>query len=442
MDFDTLDAVVTGCAFEEATSTIGVLEAGREGTRKMSTEMLCTLDNFIQVLLFNERVHLTGSARADGNRIFPGGVNYGGGAEGRKLIDAAGIFIPLPARFSDPEMLSSRIDAILKPVENRKTPWFVISCAYHGGTLTINQEMVGVDIYFIEDAIDQAGVERFKPVFPGEHLYLGLRGHRISPPRIRQTMSDLVGLRLRHAVREKMEKLNVFVPQGAPLVPELPPLYVSRILQDCTRGSDFVPVLLQIRNSPAMRHFRAWLGKCAEQVRSEDPAERSKAVTAWEKFTNFPLEPAVDRTAAGLSVLNVAIAVGKLDVMGVLGEVASPIVSFFLSAPFVGLRQFSGNKVEPAKLDAFLTDSFGDRFNRTEMNMISNHLKLPANLKDWAAEAAELTAGAGRIYLEQSPLARSYSMTVRDPDVLSDVMADFNALKAKTQPVISPDGSA
>jgi hypothetical protein len=442
MDLGILDAVMTGCAFEAATSAISVLEAGSGGPGKISTELLCTLDNFIQVLLFNERVLLTGCAHTDGNRISAGRAVYRGGAEGQKLIEAAGIFLPLQANFANVETLSNRIDTVLKPVENRKISWFVITCSYPEGKLTINQEMLGGDLYYIEDAIDQAGAEKFKPVFPGEHLYLGLRAHRLPLPRVTQTMSDQVGLRLRAAVREKMEKLNAFVSQGAPLVPELPPLYVSRILRDCTCGNDFIPVLLQIRNSPAMRRFREWLAKCAEQARSAELEEREKAVAAWEKFTGFPLELAVDRTAAGMSVLNAVIAVGKMDVMGVLAEVAGPIANFFLSAPFLGLRQFSGNKVEPAKLDAFLTDSFGDTFTRTEMNMISYHLKLPSNLKDWAAETAELTAGVGRIYPDEGPLARSYSMNIRDPDVLSEAVEDFKALQAKAQRVISPNGPA
>lgn len=439
MEFSPLDAIVTGCAFAEATSAIGVLEAGREGKGKISTEMLCTLDNFIQALLFNERVFLTADVQADGNGFHPGPVNYGGGIVGRKLIEAAGVFSPLRLNLPDPEMLSRRIDGILQPVENRKAPWFVISCAYPAGGLTIRQEMLSVDAYIIEDAIDQAGVEKFKPVFPGEHLYLGLRRSRMPLPRITQTMSDLVALRLRAAIRTEMEKLNVFVSQGAPLVPELPPIYVSRILRDCATGSDFVPILLQIRNSSAMRRFRAWMTKCAEQSRSPDLTERTKAANAWAKFTEFPLKQAIDPTEAGLSVLNVVIDTLKADVMGILGEVAGPIVNYFLSAPFLGLRQFSGKKVEPAKLDAFLTASFGDKFSRSEMNMISEHLKLPANLKDWAEVAAELTVDAGRIYPEMGPLARSYSMTMRDPAVLSEVLADFNERQAKSQRVISQD---
>jgi hypothetical protein len=176
------------------------------------------------------------------------------------------------------------------------------------------------------------------------------------------------------------------------------------------------------------------MARCAEQSLSPDLGERTKAANALQKFMNYPLDQEVDKTAVGLSVLNVAIDIFSTDIMGILGEVAGPIVNYFLSVPFSGLKEFSGKKVESEKVDAFLTATFGDKFNRTEMNMISNHLKLPANVKDWANEEAELTAGSGRINPNLDPLARSYSMTIQDPCVLSEVLADFNALKAKSHP--------
>jgi hypothetical protein len=176
------------------------------------------------------------------------------------------------------------------------------------------------------------------------------------------------------------------------------------------------------------------MARCAEQSLSPDLGERTKAANALQKFMNYPLDQEVDKTAVGLSVLNVAIDIFSTDIMGILGEVAGPIVNYFLSVPFSGLNEFSGKKVESARVDAFLTATFGDKFNRTEMNMISNHLKLPANVKDWANEEAELTAGSGRINPNLEPLARSYSMTIQDPGVLADVLADFNALKAKSHP--------
>jgi hypothetical protein len=326
-------------------------------------------------------------------------------------------------------------------VDYRATNWYVISCAYPKAMSAMNQEMVSLDAFYLEDAIDQAGVEKFKPVFPGEHLYLGLRQRRLPMPRITQTMSDLVGLRIRTAIRSKMEKLNVFVSQGAPLVPEAPPVYVSRILRDCATGADFIPVLLEIRNSPAMRRLRAWMAKCADQLRNPDPEVRAEAAAAWEKFLDFPLEQAIDAVEAGKSALNVAIDAIQGNPLGVLSEVAGPVFSYFLSTPFRGLREFGGRKAEPARLDDFLTGAFGDKFTRSEMNLISDQLKLPANLKDWAADDAELTVGAGRIFTDRDPLARSYLISTRDPVIASDMIDEFKAAQAKARAAAVPDPS-
>ncbi|HEX3717923.1 MAG TPA: hypothetical protein VH595_08140 [Verrucomicrobiae bacterium] len=432
MDFAPLDAVITGTAFEDATTAIGVLEQGRGGPGRISLEMLCTLDNFIQTLLFNDRIFLTISPWAEKGQIIPGGTQYRGGLPGRKLIDAAAIFSGLPPKLSDPEALRGFVDQIVKPAEPRNVDWFVINCIRPKKNLSIFQEMASMDAYLIEDAIAQVGVEKFKPVFPGEHLYLGLRGSRTPLPRVTLTMSEMVSTRLRAAIRDKMSKLNVFVSQGAPLIPESPPIYVSRVLRDCSTGADFVPTLLKIRNSQALRHLRAWISKCSEQLQDPNPAERTKAVNAWRNFLAFPLDKAIDKTEAGLSVLNVAIDIFKADVMGILGEVASPILNYFLSAPFSGIREFDGDKADPAKLDAFLAASFGDKFNRGEMNMISAFLELPGNLKDWADVDAQWSASSGRIDPQAGPLARSYSMTFRDPNVISEMVADLNTLKAET----------
>ncbi len=440
MDFTPLDAVITGCAFEEATTAIGVLEQGAGGPGKLSAEMVCTLDNFVQALLFNERVFVSYGAWVDQGRIIPGGVAYRGGPEGQKQLYGAGFVTILNPKYADPQALSAQVEAMLKPVDPRKTNWFVVSCAYAKAQYTLNQEMVTLDGIYLEDAIQQAGVEKLKPVFPGEHLYLGLRQRRMGVPRITQTMSDAVGLRLRGGIRERMAKLNVFVAMGAPLIPELPTIYVNRILSDCASGRDFVPVLLEIRNSPALRRLRAWMAKCAERLRSPDLEERAKAADAWQKFLDYPLEQAIDRTEAGLGVLNVALDLVKADVLGLVGDVVGPVAKYFLTSSFHGLRNFSGGHADQARLDAFLTATFGDRFDRGEMHLISNFLKLPANLKDWAADEAELTVGAGRIYLDRDPLARSFMMSNQDPNVLSDIVDDFNAKWAKAKAANPPNG--
>ena len=435
MEITPQDAVISGSAYEDASTAIGVLEAGVEGNGRISSEMLCTLDNFVQAMLFQERIFLTISPWEENGKIIPGRVAYRGGLAGRKLIESAGIFSGLPPKFDNPEALRHQVDEILLPAEPRKYEWFIINCAYPQSKLVIRQELPSLDAYLMEDAIAQAGIEKFKPVFPGEHLYLGLRGRRLPPPRITQTLSDLVANRLNQAIRDGIAKSNIFVSLGAPLLPERPPIYVSRILRDCATGNDFVPVLLQIRNSRAFRALRAWMARCAALVQSQDSEQRAKGTDAWQKFLNYPLDQPVDKTALGIGAFNVTADLVQGDVLGAIGEVAGPIVDFFRNASFHGLQELSGNQADVKWLDAFFTDTFRDKFNRAEMFMISHHLNLPANLKDLADEDAELTAVSGRIYPDKGPLARSYTMTFRNPDELSEIMADFHDMKAKSQPL-------
>ena len=434
MEVTALDAVITGNAYEEATTAIGVLEAGAEGNGRISSEMLCTLDNFVQAVLFHERIFLTISPWEENGKIIPGRVAYRGGPAGRQLIEGAKIFLGLPPQFANPDALRNQVDEILRPAEPRKVDWFVISCTYAQSKLVIQQELAAMDAYLMEDAIAQVGIEKFKPVFPGEHLYLGLRGSRLPRPRITQTLSDMVANRLNQAARDQIAKSNIFVSLGAPMLPERPPIYVSRILRDCATGQDFVPVLLQIRNSRAFRALRAWISQCSAQILSPDSEQRARGAAAWQKFLDYSFDQPVDKTALGVGMFNVTADLVQGDVLGAIGEVAGPIVDFFKNASFHGLKEFSGNPADVKWLDAFLTNTFRDKFNRGEMFMISHHLDLPANLKDWADEEVEFTAASGRIYPQMGPLARSYQMTVRDPNELSEFMADIQDMKAKTRP--------
>src|ERR1017187_10068479 len=102
MDLTPLDALVSGTAFEEATTAIGVPEGGQGGPGRISAEMVSTLDNFIQALLFNERVFISFGPWVDGGKIISGGVRYRGGKAGEKLLGDAGFVTVLPAKFPAP----------------------------------------------------------------------------------------------------------------------------------------------------------------------------------------------------------------------------------------------------------------------------------------------------------------------------------------------------
>ncbi len=425
---NALDAVISGYAYENATVAIGVLEEGRNTRRWVSAEMLCALDNFVKVVLFNERIFLTGCADLRDNYFVPREARYGAGDAGKRLFDEAEIFFPEQQFNGDSGAVQERLTKTLYPVDLQEHPLFVIQCAFPKNKLTILQEMVYLDAYFIEYAMEQYGAERFKPVFPGEHVYLGLRRERVAVPQATHTMADVPGRRLRAIVNERMEKLNVFVAQGAPMLPGLPPIFVSRILHESGKGSDFVPALFKIRNSPAMRSFRKWMTRCWELSRGTDMAERQKAADVYEKFNKFSPEDDLSVTEFGIDLLKIAIDVGKADPLGIVTEIASPIVTYLGGVSFSGLRQFVGKNADPKGLKEFFRDNFGDHWNRNEMDFISTLLKLPDDLTDWGKKEATFSAYGGRLDSGAPPLARPCFIQVADAAYINNAQKDFDDL--------------
>ncbi|MFH1991650.1 MAG: hypothetical protein ABIK98_04485 [Pseudomonadota bacterium] len=423
-----LDAVISGYAYENATVAIGVLEEGQNTKRWVSTEMLCTLDNFIKTVLFNERIFLTGCSDIKDNYFVPRDAEYMANEAGQRLFDEAKIFFPIKKIEGDSNAVEERVTQTLHPVNTQKYPLLVIQCEFPKKKLTIHQEMVYLDAYFIEYAIEQFGTERFKPVFPGEHLYLGLRRERVTISQATHTMADIPGRRLRAIVRERMKKLNVFVTQGAPMLPELPPMFVSRILHDCTKGSDFVPTLLKVRNSPAMRSFRKWLVRCWDLSRETDMDKRQKAADAFEKLNQFSPEDDLSATEFGINLLKIAKDVATADPVGIVTEIASPIVKYLGGIPFSGLRQFGGKNADPERLKKFFKDNFGDQFNRNDMDFVSTLIKLPDNLTDWGNEEATFTAYGGRLDSGAPPLARPCFTQVKDAAYINNAQKDFDDL--------------
>jgi len=423
-----LDAVISGYAFENATAAIGVIENGQNTRRWISTEMLCTLDNFIKVVLFNERIFLTGCVDIKDNYFVPREAKYEANEAGRRLFDELQIFCPIQQIKGDSNAVEERVTQTIHSVNLQEYPLFVIQCAYPTKKLKILQEMVYIDVYFIEYAIEQYGAERFKPVFPGEHLYLGLRRERIAVPQATYTVADVPGHRLRAIVCEKMEKLNVFVPQGAPMLPSLPPIFVSRILHECAKGQDFVPTLLKIRNSPAMNSFRKWLVRCWDLLRATDMADRQKAADAFEKLNQFSPEDDLSASEFGISLLKIVKDVAKTDPVGIITDIASPIIKYLGGVPFSGLRQFGGKNANPESLKRFFKDNFGDHFNRNEMDFISTLLKLPDNLTDWGKAEATIIAYGGRLDSGAPPLARPCFTQVEDAAYINNAQKDFEDL--------------
>jgi hypothetical protein len=295
--------------------------------------------------------------------------------------------------------------------------------------------MVYLDAWFVEYAIEQFGAERFKPVFPGEHLYLGLRRQRVAVPQATHTMADIPGRRLRALVREKMEKLNAFVSQGAPMLPALSPMFVSRIVHDRARGTDLVPMLLEIRNSPAMTRFRRWMVRCWELSRGTDLAQREKAAKALGKLDEFSFEEDISVMEFGKALLDFGKDVLKGDPLAIIEEMAPHVMKYLAGIPLSGLRQFGKENADAGKLLRFFKTNFGDQFNRNDMNCIASFLQLPEDLTEWGREDAELATEGRRLDPNAPALSRPYDMRVGDAALVENAKRDFEELLERAEPV-------
>jgi len=428
-----LDAVISGFAYETATTALGVLEEGHSSKGWISTEMLCTLDNFIKVVLFNERVFFGGCPDlAKDNHFTVRHPQWGASDAGRRLVDEAGIFALEPKFEGNAKAVEARINDVLGPLQHQM---FIIDCKFPERRITLLQEMVYLDPSIIEYSIEQFGAERFKPVFPGEHLYLGLRRQKLHVPQATYTMADVPGQRLRAVVREKMEQLNAFVPQGAPMLPALPPMFVARLLHDSPGGSDLVATLIEIRNSPAMKRFREWMVKQAELSRSTVIADREKAAAALRKLQSFSPGADMSKMDFGKGLLKIAMSALKGDIVSIVAEVASPVVQYLAGVPLSGLRDFGGKKVGSGELDRFLVENFGDKFNRHEMDSIAIMLGLPENLTVWGKEEnAVVTLRSGRLE-DAPPLSRPYRVYIEDAAHVENARKDFENLWNSSEPL-------
>lgn len=430
-----LDAVITGCAYENATAALGVLEREPNTQAGLSPEMLCTLDNFIKVVLFSDRIFVTGCAALDDNHFVPREATYNAGEAGRVLFEKAQVFARITEIGGDSNSVEDRIVRTLHPVNLGEAPLFVIRCKLPKRELTILQEMVYLDAYFIEYAIEQFGAHRFKPIFPGEHLFLGLRRQRIPVPQATHTVADIPGRRVRTLVREKMENLNEPVSQGAPMLPSLVPMFVSRILHDRTQGSNLVQTLLEIRNSATMAKFRQWMVRYWKQSRSEDFVERTKAAEARKKLDHFTFQEDVSVMEFGKALLHFGKDVLKGDPLAIIEEIAPFVMKYLSGVPLSGLKEFGNANADPRKLQAFLKQNFGDEFNRNDLDSIATFLMLPEDLADWGKEEAEFAVEPRRLVAAAPPLSRPYTIQVTSPGYIANAKKDFDELVSRAERV-------
>ncbi len=430
-----LDAIISGCAYEYATTSLGVLEKGPKALRGMSTEMLCTLDNFIKVILFCDRVFYDICVGGDAKPKWP---DFGASSKAKRLFDREGIFLRIPEFEGDTESVYATVADALRPVDSQAEQWVVLTCEEPSTSLEISQEMTCLDVFVIEYAIARGGLQKFKPVFPGEHLYLGLRQSRVHSLGATHTIADVAGRRVRAVVRQKMNELNTLVTLGAPPLPTVPPLFVTRLVHDCEKGSDVIPTLFEIRKSLAVTRFRKWATQCMEWIASEDVEKRTKGKQAYDHLMGFSLTAKLKAEDWGKASLKTGKAIQEVvkgDFISAMSEVFMPVAYFLAGLPLSFLKQFGGKKGNPKKLDSFLTQTFGDSFHRSEMDFVANLLWLPDNVSDWKGQSVKWDVRAGRLDPAAPPLARPCFITSKRPHELQDAKEAFEKLWEKGEPL-------
>jgi len=446
--FRPLDVVITGYAFENATTALGVLEEGNKAKRWISTEMLCTLDTFIKVLLFSDRIFFGGCAGETEGRATPRNPRFGASETARALFQENELFHPIDTFEGDGERAKAAVAAALKPVESFGDPFFVLTCSWKAKQLQIRQEMLTMDAFFIEYSIEHGGLSRFKPIFPGEHLYLGVRQQKVQSPMSTHTIADLAGRRIRMLVREKMRRINDLVSVGILPIPALPPVFVARTLYDSSRpsflsrilrrqskGSNIVRTLLEIRNSSAMIRFRKWISDCMELMTTKDVSKLERVRKTYDRLNAFALEDDITKEEFSKGALTIIGAVPKADVLAILKEVVSPVMKYYAGFPLGVLRGFGGHEGESIQVEQFLERTFSDKFTASEMDYISTLLELPDNLEDWKNEDMVFQTHAGRIDPGAPNLSRPCFIQTANTQHIANAEGDFAELFRKAVPL-------
>jgi hypothetical protein len=405
---EPLDAVITGYAYENVTFALGVLEAGPQAKGWVSTEMLCTLDNFIKTVLFSDRIFIyplhvelsevpdnDGSSHLDAK--FEMNPAFGASAQTKSLFDKEGIFHLLPKFGPDDTTVKSvqRTETLLKNVKVMEHPFCCLKCSWPGESLVFFQEMLVYDIVFLEALIHQCGLDHFKPVFPGEHLYLGLRADTNQS----QTIADLAVRRLRTLVRKKLSELNEQqVPLGAMPLPVLPPLFVSRLLSECSDRTQLTATMFQMRKSTAFTRFRECITKCHKMLESDDAADRIKASEVIKMFDEFDFQAKTGPEQwfkNGFKAIKAILSASHGNVTEPVEEIFELSTILFRSLskhPLLALEEFGTTKASQKKLNAYLQTNFGDQFNLMDLNSVATMLWLPETAKQWSEEKVSFEA--------------------------------------------------
>lgn len=448
--FGPLDSVITGYAYENATMALGVLEAEGKKEGWISTEMMCTLDNFIKVVLFSDRIfvhepHTELKIRPEGidARVTQGPI-FGASAKSKSLFDAQEIFhvLPLVGTGDTPDKTLERAEATLKTVKAGTDAVCTLQASWPDESLVLWQEMQFNDIAFIEGIIHQCGVGPFKPVFPGEHLYIGLKGET----GYSQSIADLAARRLRAVVSEKLKTLNQqHEPLGALPLPELPPLFLLRLLMDSSDKSQLTSKLFEIRRSPPFSRFRRSVAECHKMLASDDVAAHEQAEKVITLFRNFKFQPVKGHWTwlkHGFKVVKAALAASGGDIKEPAEEIfelSNILFKMIGRHPLLALEEFDAKKTDPRKLDAYLQRKFGDKFNLSEMHSIAMLLSFPETASDWAAARVTFEALPSRTDPSAPINGRPVQWRTRARTMTAAAKQSFDEMLKKAVPFQSID---
>ncbi len=445
-----LDAVITSYAFANATAALAALEAGPDGKTRLSVEMLATLDNFLKVVLLSERVFvfplyadLTATIDASGQRQLQRKVSatppFGGTSAMKALFDAEGIFSVLPQFESteDYQRAIRRTRDVLKNVDVEQTPWCVLKAEWPNRERTLWQEVLAFDLLFFEGILERYGLQRVKPVFPAEHVYLGIR-HDENPA---YTVADLAARQTRRVIRQRIRALNEQqVPLGGLPLPELPPLFVLRLLAEGNDRNQLTAKLFALRRSKPFVRFRAAALQCHAMLESSDEATRTKAFAAIKSFSSFTF----DRKLGvgwwfkhGLKAIKAALAGARGDLSEPAEEIFELGTTLFKLVglePVAALSQF-GSKANPADLERHLRARFGDTFNVSEMSSVSALLALPETAVAWREAKVRFTSEPVRLENDAPLNARPFSMATGAASDVSAAQRAFEDLWKRAKPL-------
>ena len=412
LQLSPLDAIINGYSFENALQTMSIFAEGKGTKDSITTAMFSTLDNFVKTVLFNERIYLTPTAGEDGNPSESFNAHPAVMAELKKRKDVISV-LPTDALQGSETPSHADTEIVMHAIENFQNMHFVLNCEFPDGGRKILQELLLNDLASMELAISLGELNHFKGIFPGENLYLGFRQSVLPNSHQAKMVADVAPRKIRSLVQLEIQKMNKTVMEygGTPL-PELPPLFVVRVLEECRNGSEFCQKLFEIRGNLAMTRFRTWASRVTEKVLSGDAPKMREGVAALKRLEDLNFESNANPIGLGKLAIKFISAFAKpepssiADLAEGVVEFVPDMVKFIRGTYFSELVKIGGQSDAGKKVESILKKILGDSFNPNDMQAVSILLSLPDNLKDWKESHAVFKAQGGRLYPDYPSLLR------------------------------------